>query len=251
VFPQSLLENLVGVEGGLGEFAIDVLAKRARHGSLPPGRETVTLATDVAIGANLVGYAFGEFGRGEDVRMVARSLDRMRVPFCIVNQDPGSHGTRDSSTRGWVTSEPRFGTNIFLINADLFPFLPCKLGPRFALGRYNIGYWAWELSEWPAEFALALDMVDEVWAISSFVADSVKTRANVPVVTMPNAVTVPELGPEFNKLRYGLPPASFVFYFIFDAASHIDRKNPIAVVRAFKLAFQDEPSACVHLLIKP
>src|SRR5208282_4873139 len=70
----------------------------------------------------------------------------------------------------------------------------------------------------------------------------------VPVVTMPNAVTVPKLGSGYTKARYGIPEDSFAFYFIFDAASHIDRKNPIGVVRAFKLAFQGDIKA--HLLLK-
>jgi O-antigen biosynthesis protein len=248
VFPRALLEQLERVDGYLAGFAARAL------GATPPSDtpaiyQPTPAGTDDGRGANLVGYAFGEFGRGEDIRMVARSLDHVGVPFCIINQNAGLHGTRDASTAKWITDAPAFATNIFLINADLMPFVPFRLGGNFSVGRYNIGYWAWELAEWPAEFTLALDMVDEVWAISEFVAESVKTRARVPVVTMPNAVTVPTLGRQYTKSRYGLPPSSFVFYFIFDAASHIDRKNPIAVVRAFNLAFKDD-SSDVHLLIK-
>ncbi len=129
--------------------------------------------------------------------MLARSLDRLGVPFSIINQD-SSLMDRDDSAAHWVTDRPQYLTNIFLVNADLFPFLPFKLGSDFSIGHHNIGYWAWELSEWPIEFTLALDMVDEVWAISEFVSESVKTRARVPVFTMPNSVTVPRLGPQYT-----------------------------------------------------
>jgi GT2 family glycosyltransferase/glycosyltransferase involved in cell wall biosynthesis/SAM-dependent methyltransferase len=247
VFPRSMLRSLARVGGTLGDFAGSVLTTTASAD--PTNDDGAAAQADEAFGANLIGYAFGEFGRGEDIRTLAKSLDRVRVPFCVINQDSGPHGTRDDSVAAWVTDKPRFAVNIFLVNADLFPFLPFKLGQRFAVGRYNIGYWAWELSEWPAEFTLALEMVDEVWAISSFVADSVKTRARVPVFTMPDVVTVPRLEAGYTRARYRLPERSFVFYFIFDGASHVDRKNPVAVVRAFKLAFQSGADD-VHLLIK-
>jgi GT2 family glycosyltransferase/glycosyltransferase involved in cell wall biosynthesis len=249
VFPRNLLEQLVNLRGHIG--AIASRAIRGQHALVNTASNNADLqiSTQNPSGANLVGYAFGEFGRGEDVRMVARSLDVMQVPFEIIDQDAGSHGRGDMSVADWVVDGPRFDTNIFLINADLFPYLPFKLEDDFSVGRRNIGYWAWELSKWPAEFELALDMVDEVWAISEFVAESVKTRARVPVITMPNAVTVPQLGEGFTKLRYGLPEDSFVFYFSFDAASHLDRKNPVAVVRAFNVAFPDRGTK-VHLLLK-
>jgi GT2 family glycosyltransferase/ubiquinone/menaquinone biosynthesis C-methylase UbiE/glycosyltransferase involved in cell wall biosynthesis len=249
VFPRNLLEGLVNLGGDIGAMAGQALQEQhpLENGTLK-GEELQISNRDTS-GANLVGYAFGEFGRGEDVRMVARSLSSLQVPFGIIDQDAGLHGTGDTSVANWVVNGPQFDTNIFLINADLFPFLPFKLGHDFCLDRHNIGYWAWELSMWPAEFELALDMVDEVWAISEFVAESVRTRARVPVITMPNAVTVPQLGGGYTKRRYGLPEDSFVFYFTFDAASHLDRKNPVAVVRAFNAAFPDRETK-VHLLLK-
>ena len=249
VFPQNLLEELENLGGEIGVTVSQAVEKQRAREHNAPRNQNLEISTQNPLGANLIGYAFGEFGRGEDIRMVARSLSLMQVPFGIIDQDVGLHGSGDVSVADWVINGPRFDTNIFLINADLFPYLPFKLGDDFCVGRRNIGYWAWELSQWPAEFELALDMVDEVWAISEFVADSVKTRARVPVITIPNAVTVPQLGEGFTKLRYGLPEDSFVFFFTFDAASHIDRKNPVAVVRAFNVAFPASETK-VHLLLK-
>src|SRR5207249_6871021 len=125
-----------------------------------------------------------------------------------------------------------------------------KFGKSFYAGRYNIGYWAWELSKSPWEFDLALSMVDEVWSISEFVTESFKTRSPIPVIAMPLAVTVLDLDPSrYTKAYYVLPEDKFVFYFTFDSLSYLDRKNPIAVVRAFKLAFPHGIEKA-HLLLK-
>jgi len=250
VYPKNLLEKLVLVGGDVGEKSESILAAQINPIDIAASSSPAkSISTDVA-GANLIGYAFGEFGMGEHVRMVARSLNTTDKPFCIIDQDVGLHGAEDASVEHWVTDEPRFDINIFHINADVFPPLYFKFGEPFFTGRYNIGYWAWELSKCPKEFDLALNMVDEVWAISEFVTDSFKTRSSVPVTAMPLAVSVPELdSAHYTKKHYGLPEDKFLFFFTFDAASYLARKNPIAVVRAFKLAFP-QGHENVHLLLK-
>ena len=248
VYPDSLLARLIADAGSAAAAARDLQrAKAAPGGAEAP---SVTMPESAAAaGANLVGYAFGEFGMGEHVRMVARSLDTAAYPFCVIDQDVGLHGSGDASIAHWVTDTPAHGTNIFHVNADVFPPLYFKFGEAMFAGRYNVGYWAWELSRIPEQFDVALNMIDEVWAISDFVAESFKTRSPVPVVTMPLAVTVPALEPIYDKRYYGLPEDAFVFFFVFDAASYLDRKNPRAVLRAFRQAFPlgNEP---VHLLLK-
>jgi glycosyltransferase involved in cell wall biosynthesis len=202
--------------------------------------------THDAAGANLIGYAKGELGMGEHVRMVANSLRAVGVPYDLVNVHAGGHGNDDASADRLISQRQRYATNIFHINADMYPLEALRYGS----GYYNIGYWAWELPECPPEFDVALRTVDEVWACSQFTADSIRTRASTPVLAMPLAVTVPALSPAVhNKARYGLPEDRFVFLFTFDASSYLDRKNPIDVVRAFKRAFPrgDEK---VHLVLK-
>jgi glycosyltransferase involved in cell wall biosynthesis len=92
-------------------------------------------------------------------------------------------------------------------------------------------------------------MVDEVWTISEFVRDSFKTRAQVPVINMSMAITIPELQRSYSRTYFELPEDSFLYLSIFDAASHLDRKNPIATVRAFKTAFPKDDEK-VRLVLK-
>ena len=110
---------------------------------LNPPASNGSLAVD-SRGANLIGYAKGELGMGEHVRMVASSLDAVDVPFdALVNVAAGNHGQEDFGISHWISGKQQFATNIFHINADMIPFETLKFGQGF----YNIGYWAWELPD--------------------------------------------------------------------------------------------------------
>lgn len=183
-------------------------------------------------GVNLIGYAKSPSGMGEHVRMVATAISAVDIPFFL--RDITANGAKDESAFDLLSDKRVFHTNVFHVNADEFPIQVA----RFGLGHFNIGYWAWELAQCPAAFDTALQLVDEIWGISEFVSDAFRARATVPVYTMPLAVKVPTLAPsECRKARFGLDERPFTFLFTFDAASYLDRKNPIDVVRAFKLAF--------------
>jgi glycosyltransferase involved in cell wall biosynthesis len=185
-------------------------------------------------GANLIGYAKGELGMGEHVRMVAAALDAVGTPFDVVNVTADGHGDGDTSINHWISGGQSFATNIFHVNADMLPIESLKFGR----GYYNVGYWAWELPTCPPRFDTALDIVDEVWACSDFTAEAFRTRSRVPVISMPLAVEVPTLSKsKYTKEYYELPADKFAFFFTFDAMSMLDRKNPIAVVKAFNRAF--------------
>ena len=256
LYSNELLVRLAATRGSAATRAKAILHERKKPvpaQTLATGakRAKSELVQDISEdGANLIGYCRGEFGMGEQVRAMARALSAVQLPFSMIDsQRVGSHGSGDDSVQYWITNAKKHRTNIFCVNADTFPFTYFSLGQPFFSNSYNIGYWAWELAKCPPEFDLALNMVDEVWAISEFVTQSFLTRSTVPVIRMPQAVSLPVLRQQYSKSYFGLPEDCFQFMFIFDAASYIDRKNPIAVVRAFRLAFPrgDEK---VHLLLK-
>ena len=49
----------------------------------------LTVTTQKSVGVNLIGYAFGELGIGEDVRMAALALEAANIPFTVINFRPG------------------------------------------------------------------------------------------------------------------------------------------------------------------
>jgi len=114
-------------------------------------------------------------------------------------------------------------------------------------GVYHIAMWWWETEIFPEGWKLASNSVDEIWAASRFVAAGLRRALDVPVHHIP-------LGFELGSVRqvdltsYGVPAGSFVFLFIFDLNSTLERKNPLGLISAFKQAFQNGEK--VSLIIK-
>lgn len=117
---------------------------------------------------------------------------------------------------------------------------------RFA-GAYNIGFFLWETSALPRSAHLALDMMDEVWTMSAFCADTMRQHFSGPIRIVPNCVDERVLKVSAEKRPEDQP---FTFYFCFDARSWYTRKNPLAVVRAFRKAFPSESGVRLILRIR-
>ena len=111
--------------------------------------------------------------------------------------------------------------------------------------RFTIGYWPWELPYWPDELSPAFDLVDEVWVSSKYTEKSLlSANPDTTVRHMPMAV---ELGKRSNYSRkdFKIAENAFVFLYLFDGLSYLERKNPIAHINAFKNAFDAESDACL------
>jgi glycosyltransferase involved in cell wall biosynthesis len=207
-------------------------------------------------GSVLIGHPYGILGMGEVLRSAASALDTTGTPFSIRNTF-GDFGIQDAHMHtefpfmNKITQKAVYSTNIFCLNADEMQSALPYLGEDFFKGRYNIGCWAWELSEFPDEWCYAFRMVNEIWAMSRFTQQAIAEKADCPVVWMPLAV-------EFNgttrlsRKYFGLPNDKFLFLFFFDFRSYIERKNPYAVMHAFEKAFGKDPSrekACLVIKI--
>ena len=200
-------------------------------------------------GVNLFGYAKGEIGIGEDVRLVAMALEAQDIPFCIVNVQPGRHVSQlDSSVEHWITDEPKYAINIFCTTGIEQARYACEKGLDALQGRYNIGLWPWELPLWPASCEYAFGLVDEIWGISRYSANAYR-KAGRPVVPMTLPVTV-DCALPMARSDFGLPKDEYLFVFSFDFNSTLVRKNPGAVVRAFQLAFPKGSREKVGLVVK-
>lgn len=198
-------------------------------------------------GVNLVGYAYGQLGIGEDVRMAARALLAAGVPMCMVNFAPGKDIPQNdhSMAAHVVEGVGPYAVNVFCLTALEHGRFFAERGAAQLQGRYNIGYWPWELGQWPAPWAQLVHLVDEVWVSTQHTHDAVAPVCAalpqpVPVQLMPLAV---ELGPVARGSRaalrkhWGLPQQARLMVFTFDLNSSIHRKNPQAVVDAFLRAF--------------
>jgi glycosyltransferase involved in cell wall biosynthesis len=120
----------------------------------------------------------------------------------------------------------------------------------FLHGKHRIGFWNWELPVFPAAWAGAFGMVDEIWAPSRFTADSLASATTKPVKVVPIAVRSAQPDQAAARALLKLPPDAFVFLTTFDASSYVARKNPEAVVRAFVDAFPQADANGPLLVVK-
>jgi glycosyltransferase involved in cell wall biosynthesis len=203
-----------------------------------PAAEGARSTSAQEVGTNLVGYARAEIGMGEHVRMTAAALQHTDLPFGVINVHAAG-GVREQGRldHGELIEQARHPINLIHVNADQMLHLYGQQGSGLFGGRYNIGYWAWELPRWPDAWRSVLGLVQEVWAPSTFIRDAVAAVTDLPVKLMPLCVSLPPVDARLGRRHFGLPDDAFHFLYVFDAQSFLERKNPKAAVAAFRQAF--------------
>jgi len=198
------------------------------------------------LGVNVMGYLSAEMGVGEAVRATIEAARAAGVGTSIQKlSTKGLH--REEDERLTENAGDSYGVNVLHVNADQVAETIQILGPEVFAGKRNIGYWCWELEEFPQEYTPAFGYFDEIWTLSRFSQESIARRSNIPVVRIPPAVEVDEF-PTRSRADFGIPKDAFVFLTTFDMLSVFERKNPTAVARAFLNAFGNDPT--VHLVLK-
>lgn len=200
-------------------------------------------------GLNLIGYARAEMGIGESCRIAAKAINTTDIPFGIIDFTVGNSARMmDSSWAHKEVNDPIYNTNLMVINADQTPLAYTHLGHNFFAGRYNIGYWAWELPDFPDEWCDSFNLVQEVWVPSNFVVDSVSKKSRVPVIRIPHAIEV-NCPVNVNRRSFNLPENQFLFLSMYDTHSFQARKNPQGAIKSFQMAFDKEDTS-VGLVLK-
>lgn len=175
-------------------------------------------------------------GIGESCRLAAGSLETTGIPFGMLNFEIGNPARMgDYRWRHKEMASPKYYFNIFHINPNQMPIVVKHLGEDIFQERYNIGFWHWELPEFPEDWTGCFKLVNEVWVPSRFVQEAVSKKSTVPVVRIPHGIEFScpqDIGRNHFKL-----PGSFLFLAMYDVHSQQERKNPKAVIKAFKISF--------------
>jgi glycosyltransferase involved in cell wall biosynthesis len=190
-------------------------------------------------GVNLIGFARGELGIGEDVRMAAAACEAAGIPYSVVNIEPGeSTGQGDSALEASLKnlSDAPYPVNVFCLTGFDTQRVFFEQGAGLFANRYNIGWWPWELPVWPKACDTVFDLVQEVWAATEFtrVMYSQATRVRVSHMPLPASV---DRRKSVTRRKLGIPAGKFLFLYIFDFNSYLARKNPFAALKAFRKAF--------------
>jgi len=177
---RPLLSRL-GASPALARLA-SALSRNLGRNAGAPRKASRGAHTPLEQGLNLVGYARGGLGLGENLRRFAETLHAAGLPFALVDfaANLGERGVDARLERRIRTDNP-YPTNVFFVNADQMPVAREHFGAKFFERRRNIGFWFWELEGFPDAWSGAFDLVDEVWTASEFVRSAVAARTDRPV----------------------------------------------------------------------
>ena len=191
------------------------------------------------IGMNIVGFLSADLGIGESARCMVRAADAAGIPAALV---PLRLHCKNS--QGDPTYAPRFqadnphGVNVIHIDPPAARDVDHHHGASFRAGKYNVGYFAWELPEFPDAWLPAFDFFDEVWCPSDFTRAAIALKSPLPVLTMPHSIAVPHPAEDraAARRRFGLPSDDFLFLSLLDLNSYSERKNPRGSIEALRLS---------------
>jgi hypothetical protein len=209
----------------------------APAGDGPAVRLTGYLGHTLGLGAAARGYVQALTVAGVPVRTVSVPLHHLALPVALADEY-GRHGFQD------LVHDGRHGFEIVAVNADELPDFVERLGEDYFQGP-RIAIWGWETNTIPARWQRAFALVGEIWVYSRFMAANIGAATTVPVIALPPPVQRPAA--PATPLRLGVPDG-FLFLFVFDYLSTIQRKNPVGLIEAFKRAFS--PGEGPRLLIK-
>lgn len=231
VFPYSLLRKL---KGRMIQNSFKKLLKVQKE----PFQRTA-----YKDGINLIGNIKADTGLGQSCRLVASELEHCCVPYSVYQYNQlGLMSTENKQFAHRISKEFPYNINLIHINPHEFGLAVQQLDRSIWDKRYNIGFWLWELEEFPEEWTPCFHCLDEIWAPSEFISSSIRKKTNLPVVTVPYHVEV-EIGKEYVRKDFDLPEEVFLFLMMYDRTSMTERKNPVAVLQAYKQAFSRDEAA--------
>ena len=183
----------------------------------------------------VAGYLTAELGVGEAARAVIAGLKATGVPVTpVITHATTSRRNHPFEIPNQVEDESDI--NIICVNADQIAHFLHSQTPSFRRNRFSIGFWFWELEDFPDVMHPAFDLVDEVWVSSDFTLRALLEVSPKPIHKFPLPIATPVADASLKRSDFSLPNG-FIFLFSFDFLSVFERKNPIGVINAFRQAF--------------
>jgi glycosyltransferase involved in cell wall biosynthesis len=180
--------------------------------------------TDIGLGTAALGYASA-------LRSLL-PLHKIAIPW----KQSGAEETK--------VDPPPHAINLVHMNPDVLPLFLRGHGRYLLPAHFNVAIWVWELHAGYAQWNMQGDPFNEIWTPSTFSADAIRPVSKTPVYVIPHVVD--DLPP--SDTTQSRDDGAFAFLYIFDIASTFERKNPLALVRAFRKAFGSRQD--VQLILK-
>ncbi len=228
--PSQILENsnqIVDTQTKTSKLIFDDLEKPSQASEIKNIQK---------MGINVAGYFKGQFGVAESARNFVWAIKNAGIPYVLNNLNAPAQGNNDETFTKFEKNNP-YPINLIIVNADQVYHFYEKVGQNYFKGKYNIGVWAWELSEFPSKWIDAQKHFDEIWVLSNFVAQSLSKKLSIPVLRITCPIEIDDAKLVENRSKFNIKEDVFVFLFIFDFLSVFERKNPLATIEAFTKAF--------------
>ena len=191
----------------------------------------------LTLGINVAGFLTAHLGIGESGRCMVRAADAAGIAVTAIDlRLPCKNPRADTTLAARLRLEPEQPVTVVHIDPPASRDLEHHHGKAFRRGRYQIGYWAWELPEFPDSWLPAFAHFDEIWCPSEFTRQAIAAKSPVPVLAMPHAIEFPRPAAPTTALRapFGLPADAFLFLVLYDLNSYSARKNPAGAIEAFR-----------------
>ncbi|RAI42390.1 glycosyltransferase [Rhodoplanes roseus] len=200
---------------------------------------------DTVRSVRVVGLLSSASGIGQSARLCIETVERAGYAVSRSNVaglfDSDDHLPVPAGTAGVRVPD----LSIYHLNPPMLLLGMIGSGLRPYYRSYNIGYWAWELEALPREWIAALPFVHAVLVPSRFCQEAIGRYTDKPVLVVPHPVVAAPPGSRADRSDAG---RRFRVVQIFNFGSSFERKNPVALVRAFRSAFGDDPTA--ELILK-
>jgi glycosyltransferase involved in cell wall biosynthesis len=190
--------------------------------------------------AHVVGLLSSASGIGSSARLCLERLecDGYGISAC----DVARLFACDEGIAYPAGNEQTFGPgefNIYHLNPSMLLPGVLRSGLRRYYQGYNVGYWAWELEELPAEWIACIRYVHAIMVPSRFCQRAVARHTSKPVLVVPHPITAAADASAGGHR----PNRPFRVVNIFRFGSSFARKNPLALIEAFLRAFGDDQDA--------
>ena len=188
------------------------------------------------LGVNMSGFFNAEIGFGEAIRNNLKALKTVDIPAKPINFNLHLRHRLNDNSVNYDNNINDYPINIVHVNMDTIGSFLQEKSSDFFKGKYNIGYWAWELEIFPEVYTEYFKYYDEIWTCSKYCLDSISLKSNIPVINIPHPINVGTEDIDQN-FETGLSKDCYNFLFVFDYNSLIERKNTLGLIDAYEKAF--------------
>lgn len=231
----------------LGYQTVEAIRRTPQQARTLKGTEAAKAA-----GINFLGPVNRASGLGTASRSYIFALQQAGLSTRIVNLDK-MYGHQAVVEHELVSVPQDFPVSLVQANADATPAMLAHYGEDFQRAVYRVGIWVWELPAIRPDWQEFINKYDEIWVPTQFCHDAFKPMTRKPVTIVPYALSrLPKFpandGAEVRE-NLGIPKNNFVFLFMFDAYSFVDRKNPTCLLDAFEAEFRNRDDITLVLKV--